>query len=141
MDMRCLDNYFLGLLYIPLFFRCVFPHQVPSACIIKMVFWHDPLVLEKDYCTFPGQFINLILFRPLHTSGCRQARPCCCWYLHVRSLSYTGTHKAILTRKGLSWETMLTADFELDILRGKRPYRWTIWVSFYAAIGYRHLLN
>jgi hypothetical protein len=28
-----------------------------------------------------------------------------------------------------SWETVITAGFELDVLRGKRPYRWTIWVS------------
>jgi len=28
-----------------------------------------------------------------------------------------------------SWETVTTAGFELDVLRGKRPYRWTIWVS------------
>ncbi|KAI0245158.1 hypothetical protein BJV78DRAFT_622391 [Lactifluus subvellereus] len=27
------------------------------------------------------------------------------------------------------WETVFTAGFELDVLRGKRPYRWTIWVS------------
>ncbi|KAH9962066.1 hypothetical protein BGW80DRAFT_1463601 [Lactifluus volemus] len=26
------------------------------------------------------------------------------------------------------WEIILTADFELDVLRGKRPYRWTIWL-------------
>ncbi|KAI0248167.1 hypothetical protein BJV78DRAFT_842672 [Lactifluus subvellereus] len=25
------------------------------------------------------------------------------------------------------WETVFTAGFELDVLRGKRPYRWTIW--------------
>ncbi|KAI0248208.1 hypothetical protein BJV78DRAFT_1238863, partial [Lactifluus subvellereus] len=28
------------------------------------------------------------------------------------------------------WETVFTAGFELDVLRGKRPYRWTIWVSY-----------
>ncbi|KAI0248120.1 hypothetical protein BJV78DRAFT_1239152 [Lactifluus subvellereus] len=27
------------------------------------------------------------------------------------------------------WETVFTAGFELDVLRGKRPYRWTIWVG------------
>ena len=29
----------------------------------------------------------------------------------------------------LSWETVFSAGFELSVLRGKRPYRWTIWVS------------
>jgi hypothetical protein len=28
-----------------------------------------------------------------------------------------------------SWEMVFTMGFEIDILRGKRPYRWTIWVS------------
>ena len=28
-----------------------------------------------------------------------------------------------------SWETVTTAGFDLEVLRGKRPYRWTIWVS------------
>jgi len=27
-----------------------------------------------------------------------------------------------------SWEFFTTLDYELDILRGRRPYRWTIWV-------------
>ncbi|KAI0273939.1 hypothetical protein BGY98DRAFT_105652 [Russula aff. rugulosa BPL654] len=26
------------------------------------------------------------------------------------------------------WETVITFGFELDILRGKRPYRWTLWL-------------
>ncbi|KAH9003600.1 hypothetical protein EDB86DRAFT_2382566 [Lactarius hatsudake] len=26
------------------------------------------------------------------------------------------------------WETVFTAGFELDVLRGKRPYKWTIWL-------------
>ncbi|KAH9016128.1 hypothetical protein EDB85DRAFT_769336 [Lactarius pseudohatsudake] len=28
------------------------------------------------------------------------------------------------------WETVFTAGLELNVLRGKQPYRWTIWVSF-----------
>jgi hypothetical protein len=35
----------------------------------------------------------------------------------------------ISSRNDPSWETAITAGFELDVLRGKRPYRWTIWVS------------
>jgi len=27
------------------------------------------------------------------------------------------------------WEIVTTLSFEWDVLRGKRPYRWTIWVS------------
>jgi hypothetical protein len=28
----------------------------------------------------------------------------------------------------LSWEFFTTLDFEWSIIRGNRPYRWTIWV-------------
>lgn len=27
-----------------------------------------------------------------------------------------------------SWEFFMTLDYEFDIIRGRRPYRWTIWV-------------
>src|SRR6266853_4185749 len=36
-----------------------------------------------------------------------------------------------LQQLNLSWETVFTADFELDMLRRKRPYKWTIWVSLF----------
>ncbi|KAF8497018.1 hypothetical protein F5888DRAFT_1906889 [Russula emetica] len=26
------------------------------------------------------------------------------------------------------WEYLTTLDFELDVIRGRRPYRWTIWI-------------
>ena len=29
------------------------------------------------------------------------------------------------------WEYLTTLDFELDVIRGRRPYRWTIWVGNY----------
>jgi hypothetical protein len=28
----------------------------------------------------------------------------------------------------LSWEFITTLDYEWDVIRGHRPYRWTIWV-------------
>ncbi|KAI0246162.1 hypothetical protein BJV78DRAFT_193727 [Lactifluus subvellereus] len=37
------------------------------------------------------------------------------------------------------WETVFTSVFELDILRGKRPYRWTIWL--YLGTRYTALLS
>jgi len=36
------------------------------------------------------------------------------------------------------WETVFTAGFELDVLRRKRPYRWTIWL--YLGTRYTGLL-
>ena len=40
-----------------------------------------------------------------------------------------------------SWETVFTMGFELDVLRGKRPYRWTIWVSHPSQLINAHHLN
>ena len=40
-----------------------------------------------------------------------------------------------------SWELVFTAGFELDVLRRKRPYRWTIWVNSLLHIGPYHRLN
>ncbi len=28
-----------------------------------------------------------------------------------------------------SWELVFTSQYELDVLRRKKPYQWTIWVS------------
>jgi hypothetical protein len=43
------------------------------------------------------------------------------------------------THNNVSWEMVLTAGFELDVLRGKLPYRPTIWVGVYAVpVGYHH---
>jgi hypothetical protein len=43
----------------------------------------------------------------------------------------------------LSWETVLTAGFELDVLRGKISYRWTIWVGSLLTVAgsYHHLIE
>jgi len=37
-------------------------------------------------------------------------------------------HNAILTH---SWEYVTTLEYEWDVIRGRRPYRWTIWVRRY----------
>ena len=31
----------------------------------------------------------------------------------------------------LSWEFLITLDYEWSVIRGHRPYRWTIWVGHY----------
>ncbi|KAF8491233.1 hypothetical protein F5888DRAFT_1807633 [Russula emetica] len=33
------------------------------------------------------------------------------------------------------WEYLTTLDFELDVIRGRRPYRWTIWIYSLARVG------
>ncbi|KAH9962775.1 hypothetical protein BGW80DRAFT_857272 [Lactifluus volemus] len=79
------------------------------SCIIKMVNWHDPTVLYQDY---------LALIKLGHVVAgiymCVHPRP--------------GTPKTMSTHNNVSWEMVVTAGFELDVLRGKRPYRRTIWL-------------
>jgi hypothetical protein len=44
---------------------------------------------------------------------------------HVRKVS--GHHIAYLCVP--SWEFITTLDYEWSVIQGRRPYRWTIWVS------------
>jgi hypothetical protein len=103
-----------------------------------MVHWNDPAILVKDYGKFPDKRINL-MSSPRPYSCCHQAQSCRRWYLHVRSLSYAGKPEAMITHNNVSWETILTANFELDVFRGNRPYRRTIWVNLYAMDYHHHL--
>ena len=50
-------------------------------------------------------------------------------YMCVRLYWQESVHWYRLQQLNLSWETVFTAYFELDMLRRKRPYKWTIWVS------------
>ncbi len=94
-----------------------------------MVNWHDLAQTLQDYCALP--IVALTRCRPdkLPTSRSYQAasrrRQC----LHVRSCLFREMPTLILTYTLTSWETVFTAGFELNILRGKLPYRWTIWVG------------
>ncbi|KAI9434965.1 hypothetical protein H4582DRAFT_2080274 [Lactarius indigo] len=38
------------------------------------------------------------------------------------------------------WETVFTAGFELNALRGKQPYGWTIWALSYASWAFASLI-
>ena len=37
-----------------------------------------------------------------------------------------------------SWEFLTTLEYELGVIRGLRPYRWTIWVSSYVQFPLTH---
>ncbi|KAN0118718.1 hypothetical protein V8E52_004829 [Russula decolorans] len=55
----------------------------------------------------------------------------CGWYLYV-GLALIGTlpfrcDNSILIGTP-SWEYMITLDYEWNVIRGRRPYRWTIWI-------------
>ena len=107
-----------------------------------MVNWHDPAVINKDYRAFPSYCINPMTPQQSYSRS-DQVGSCPCRYLHVCPHSYAERLVHLLIYNNLSWETVLTAGFELDVLRGKRPYKWTIWVSrlYYGPMGYSHGLN
>ena len=58
------------------------------------------------------------------------------WDLHVRVAFCVDLSLSCTSIRTSSWEYVTTLDFELDMIRGRRPYRWTIWVCrdrrFYA---------
>jgi hypothetical protein len=37
------------------------------------------------------------------------------------------------------WELVTTLDYEWDIIRGRRPYRWTIWVCDVSVLRHYYL--
>ncbi len=50
------------------------------------------------------------------------------WDLYVRVLYCVGLPLSCTSIRTYSWEYVTTLHFELDIIRGRRSYRWTIWV-------------
>jgi hypothetical protein len=50
------------------------------------------------------------------------------WDLYVRVLSCVDLSLSCTSIRTSSWEYVTTLDFELDIIWGRRSYRWTIWV-------------
>ncbi len=48
------------------------------------------------------------------------------WSLHVSSHRYSACY--VTQPVLLSWEFFTTLDYELKVIRGRLPYRWTIWV-------------
>lgn len=51
------------------------------------------------------------------------------WSLHVSPFRQADIPLSCSSSPTLSWEFVTTLDYEWDVIRGRRPYRWTIWVS------------
>lgn len=118
--------------------------SVPST-FSRGLYWRDGRLERSCYpserlqCVLQSLSTNIALDNHLSYFG--QAQSCNGRSLHVRSSSYPGKRMVISVELAeLSWETLLTAGFELDVLRRKRPYRWTIWVSHFHHMGF-HQLN
>lgn len=96
-----------------------------------MVNWHDPVLLLRDYralriLTISRCNSDKLPFSRSYQAGSRGRRSL---YVRLRPRLFAETVHTDLDLHLFSWETVFSAGFELSVLRGKQPYRWTIWVS------------
>ncbi len=97
-----------------------------------MVNFHDPEQISMDAgACAPRPFsrsqkITEHIFQVyLHTSGYLWMVSSCGLSSHWHSAAPTCHITLFFT---LSWEIVTTLDYEWNVIRGRRPYRWTIWV-------------
>ncbi len=95
------------------------------------------LMLQRDFCAYTTCHCrpSLWLLRHIEPSFDRDTLEA---MARRRRSLYVGTHvsgtvhtAAHMTRTYLfneRWEFVATLDYEWSIIRGHRPYRWTIWV-------------
>ena len=112
-----------------------FPHLPTHHFFPKMVNYHNPVVVWKDYCAYaigsssPCAFLQLI---SLDRGGV--------WNLACRgwTLLVSPSHRALDSHNIpndndpvliSSWEFVTTLDYEWSVIRRQRPFGWTIWVS------------
>src|SRR5260221_317651 len=96
-----------------------------------MVNFRDPVIAEKDYRAHAIHDllsgIQMLINCSLN-SGSQEPL----WYYmrHIPVCPYpTSTSRCNLGPTPISsWEYFTTLHYELDVMRGHRPYRWTIWV-------------
>ena len=104
-----------------------------------MVNYHDPIVLQQDICAFPfvAKYIDSGSQLTSFDSGRVGFLACCGWTLLVclpRStlITYLNNKDRYNPVIIFSWEFVTTLDYEWSVIRGHRPFRWTIWVSINA---------
>lgn len=74
------------------------------------------------------------LMRLSLNSGTQKLLPCHSGHLPVRLLCRINLPPSHRSTPASSWEFFTTFDYEFSIIRGRRPYRKTIWVSFSCAL-------
>jgi hypothetical protein len=95
-----------------------------------MVNFREPIVLFKDFGTYASEASLWIWndqVNPFFNSGASEALACFRWRLFVCCLPFTGCSSDVIALL-VRWEFFTTMDFEWNVIRGRRPYRWTIWV-------------
>ena len=99
-----------------------------------MVNFYDPVVYREEsrpsFLTFLPS-LEISHNTPFFSPG-RQLLERRRWSLHVCPPT-TGLSPpqcvALLNSSSPSWEFLTTLDYEWSVIRGHRPYRWTIWVG------------
>src|SRR5712691_9397461 len=61
-------------------------------------------------------------------SRAQELQPCHRWHLPVGLLCPVDLQPSCRLTLAPSWEFFTTLDYEFNVIRGRRPYRWTIWV-------------
>jgi hypothetical protein len=99
-----------------------------------MVNYQDPDVVLQDTCAyaFAAKYMGSGSQLTSSDRGSVENLACCGWTLLVclprRALdshSISNNNNLVLIS---SWEFITTLDYEWSVIRGRRPYRWSIWV-------------
>ena len=132
--------------------RCCRPHGYPSSRPIgranprsfikrhtlRMVNFHDPAVLLQDQCVYyafsaslrklknpPGLIFSVALLKlSVTVDGLYM-------WVHILQLRVTLFPLTSGRPLHIRWEFVTTLYYEWHVIRGHRPYRWTIWVCSY----------
>src|SRR6266481_4058674 len=99
-----------------------------------MTRFSDPAVVKHDFSAYPPScpWILVGLTNLLLKSGAQVLLAHHKWPLHVSVIRCVTTPFPLSTLTPTStgrWEYLTTLDFEFDVIRRRRPYRWTIWVG------------
>jgi hypothetical protein len=108
-------------------------HLTASRCLLKWATSKSSMLLSSRPRKFNVRRILLSFFRTWKASSSGSVDSKYCeilarheWSLHV-SLHRFSAHYS--TQSFLSsWEYFTTLDYEWRVIRGRLPYRWTIWV-------------
>src|SRR6266478_5749494 len=106
--------------------------STPSFAFCRMTRFSDPAVVEHDFSAYSCSWILVGLTNLLLNSGAQVLLAHHKWPLHVGVIRCVTTPFPLSTLTPTStgrWEYLTTLDFEFDVIRRRRPYRWTICVG------------
>jgi hypothetical protein len=110
----------------PLSFLSIYPITRLTEWPISATLFKFPRIAVRVLCLF----LELRRSPDLPSSNTQGALAFSGWFLYVRlhhwHFAVTMCHITQLPTS--SWEFLITLDYEWNIIRGRRRYRWTIWV-------------